>query len=169
MLFISLLSTAPLSACACVPSRFSHVQLCNPMDCSPPASSSMEFYRQEYWRGLVICLVPGLISHHHSPSKKNKSIVIKFSNQMDPSYFPLAQFISYLWLGLSFSERLSLTSHKSNPHLTLLTSIYQRGNFIVVCMIIKWICVYHNGDKIYEGKNCLFVFWCIFSQVSPNS
>ena len=117
----------------------------------------------------VICLVPGLISHHHSPSKKNKSIVIKFSNQMDPSYFPLAQFISYLWLGLSFSERFSLTSHKSNPHLTLLTSIYQRGNFIVVCMIIKWICVYHNRDKIYEGKNCLFVFWCIFSQVSPNS
>ena len=26
--------------------------LCNSMDCSPPGSSSMEFSRQEYWRGL---------------------------------------------------------------------------------------------------------------------
>ena len=26
--------------------------LCNPMDCSPPGYSSMEFFRQEYWNGL---------------------------------------------------------------------------------------------------------------------
>ena len=26
--------------------------LCNPMDCSPPDSLSMEFSRQEYWSGL---------------------------------------------------------------------------------------------------------------------
>ena len=26
--------------------------LCNPMDCSPPGSSVMEFSRQEYWSGL---------------------------------------------------------------------------------------------------------------------
>ena len=25
---------------------------CNPMDCSPPGSSSMGFPRQEYWNGL---------------------------------------------------------------------------------------------------------------------
>ena len=25
---------------------------CDPMDCSPPASLSMEFSRQEYWSGL---------------------------------------------------------------------------------------------------------------------
>ena len=26
--------------------------LCDPMDCSPPGYSSMEFFRQEYWNGL---------------------------------------------------------------------------------------------------------------------
>ena len=26
--------------------------LCNPMDCSPPGSSVLEFSRQEYWSGL---------------------------------------------------------------------------------------------------------------------
>ena len=26
---------------------------CNPMDCSPPVSLSMEFPRQEYWTGLL--------------------------------------------------------------------------------------------------------------------
>ena len=26
--------------------------LCNPMDCSPPGSLSIEFSRQEYWSGL---------------------------------------------------------------------------------------------------------------------
>ena len=30
----------------------SHVQLCDPMDCSLPYSLSMEFPRQEYWSGL---------------------------------------------------------------------------------------------------------------------
>ena len=33
-------------------SVLSHVQLCNPMDCSPAGSSVMEFSRQEYWSGL---------------------------------------------------------------------------------------------------------------------
>ena len=27
--------------------------LCDPVDCSPPAPLSMEFSKQEYWRGLV--------------------------------------------------------------------------------------------------------------------
>ena len=30
----------------------SSVQLCDPMDCSLPGSSSMGFCRQEYWSGL---------------------------------------------------------------------------------------------------------------------
>ena len=30
----------------------SYLTLCNPMDCSPPASLSMEFSRQEYWSAL---------------------------------------------------------------------------------------------------------------------
>ena len=30
----------------------SRVQLCDPMDCSLPGSSSMGFSRQEYWNGL---------------------------------------------------------------------------------------------------------------------
>ena len=29
-----------------------HLALCNPMDCIPPSSLSMEFSRQEYWSGL---------------------------------------------------------------------------------------------------------------------
>ena len=32
--------------------------LCNPMDCSPPGSSAMGFFRQEYWSGLPFPL-PG--------------------------------------------------------------------------------------------------------------
>ena len=32
--------------------------LCDPMDCSPPGTSSMEFSRQEYWNGLP-CPPPG--------------------------------------------------------------------------------------------------------------
>ena len=37
---------------ACKLSHFSHVQLCNPMDCSSPYPPSMGFPRQEYWSGL---------------------------------------------------------------------------------------------------------------------
>ena len=32
--------------------------VCNPMDCSPPGSSALEFSRQEYWSGLP-CIPPG--------------------------------------------------------------------------------------------------------------
>ena len=40
--------------CVCVRalSYCSHVQLCNPMGCSPQAPLSMGFSRQEYWSGL---------------------------------------------------------------------------------------------------------------------
>ena len=41
-----------LQATACVLSRFSRVQLCDPMDCSPPGSSVHGFSRQKYWSGL---------------------------------------------------------------------------------------------------------------------
>ena len=41
----------------CVLSHFSHVQLCNPMDCSQ-APPSMGFSRPEYWSGLP-CPPPG--------------------------------------------------------------------------------------------------------------
>ena len=33
-------------------SVLSHVQLCDPMDSSPPGSSSIAFPRKEYWSGL---------------------------------------------------------------------------------------------------------------------
>ena len=41
-------------------SRFSRVRLCDPMDCSLPGSSSMGFFRQEYWSGLL-CPPPGYL------------------------------------------------------------------------------------------------------------
>ena len=44
--------------------RFSHVRLCDSMNCSPPGSSSMVFFRQEYWSGL-----PG------SPLRENSCIL----------------------------------------------------------------------------------------------
>ena len=44
--------------CACMLNRFSHVQLCDPMDQSLPGSSVMGFSRQEYWSGLP-CPPPG--------------------------------------------------------------------------------------------------------------
>ena len=37
--------------CVCVCTQ-SHLNLCDPMDCSLPGSLSMGFYRQEYWSGL---------------------------------------------------------------------------------------------------------------------
>ena len=36
----------------------SYPTLCDPMDCSPPGSTSMGFSRQEYWSGLPF-LSPG--------------------------------------------------------------------------------------------------------------
>ena len=41
-----------------VPSRFSCVQLCDPVDCSPPGSSVHGVSRQQYWGGLP-CPPPG--------------------------------------------------------------------------------------------------------------
>ena len=38
--------------CVCVLVTQSCLTLCNPMDCSPPDSLSMEFSRQECWSGL---------------------------------------------------------------------------------------------------------------------
>ena len=46
--------------CVCVLGAQSCLTLCDPMDCSPPASSlSVEFSRQEYWSGLP-CPFPGI-------------------------------------------------------------------------------------------------------------
>ena len=42
----------------CVLSHFSHIWLCNPLDCSPPDFSVHRFPRQEYWSGLL-CPLPG--------------------------------------------------------------------------------------------------------------
>ena len=39
-------------------SRFSCVQFCNHMDCSPPGSSVNGFSRQEYW-SMFPCPLPG--------------------------------------------------------------------------------------------------------------
>ena len=41
-----------VSACMLSCFRFSHSQLCDPKDCSPPTPLSIEFSRQEYWSGL---------------------------------------------------------------------------------------------------------------------
>ena len=54
--YLSLWSPACLLH-ACVLSCFSHVQLCDAIDCSLPGSLSMGFSRQEYWSGLP-CLPP---------------------------------------------------------------------------------------------------------------
>jgi len=35
-------------------SRFSRVQLCDPIDNSPPGSLSLGFSRQEHWSGLPV-------------------------------------------------------------------------------------------------------------------
>ncbi|XDA90361.1 hypothetical protein R6Z07F_019956 [Ovis aries] len=38
--------------CVCMCESLSCLRLCGPTNCSPPASLSMEFSRQEYWSGL---------------------------------------------------------------------------------------------------------------------
>ena len=47
-----------LEMCVCVLSRFSCVQLCDPMDCGPPGSSVHGSSRQGDWSGLS-CPPPG--------------------------------------------------------------------------------------------------------------
>ena len=54
--------------CMCVLSHFGHVWLCNPMDYSPPGSSSMEFSRQEYLSELP-CPAPGIFPTQGSNSQ----------------------------------------------------------------------------------------------------
>ena len=44
--------TNAINTAACMLNHFSPVQLCDPMDCSPPGSSSMGFSRQEHWSGF---------------------------------------------------------------------------------------------------------------------
>ena len=51
----------------CMLSRFSRVQLCDPMDSSPQASLSTGFSRQEYWSGLPF----------PSPKEKDEQYLIK--------------------------------------------------------------------------------------------
>ena len=53
--------------CVCMLSHFSHVRLCNPMDCSPPVSS-MGFSRQEYWSGLPFPPLGGLPDPETKPA-----------------------------------------------------------------------------------------------------
>ena len=54
----SVWKSTPASACACMLSHFSPVQLCNSMDHSPPGSWVHGFSMQEYWSGLP-CPPPG--------------------------------------------------------------------------------------------------------------
>ena len=49
-LCISNLSTLSLCVCSVIQSC---LILCHPLDCSPPVSLSMEFFRQEYWSWLL--------------------------------------------------------------------------------------------------------------------
>ena len=50
-----------LCVCVCVWVTQSRLTLCNPMDCSPPGSSVMDFSRPEYWSGLPFSS-PGYLS-----------------------------------------------------------------------------------------------------------
>ena len=54
--------------CMCVLSHFGHVWLCNPVDYSPPGSSSMGFSRQEYLSQLP-CPAPGICPTQGSNSQ----------------------------------------------------------------------------------------------------
>ena len=47
-----------VSGCACLPSHFSRVRLCDPWTVARQAPRSMEFSRQDYWSGLP-CLPQG--------------------------------------------------------------------------------------------------------------
>ena len=46
----------------------SHPVLCDPMDCSPPGSSSMKFSRQEYWNGLPFPTIGDLLNPGFEPT-----------------------------------------------------------------------------------------------------
>ena len=48
----SLESLCYMVLCVYLLSHFRCVQLCNPVDCSPPGSSVQGFFRQEHWSGL---------------------------------------------------------------------------------------------------------------------
>ena len=81
--------------CACVVSGFSHVRLCDPMDCSPPGSSVHGFLRQEYWSGSL-CPPPVL-----SPTQ------LLFSFAPATYYSPSYNFSTALWNASSIEKGLN--------------------------------------------------------------
>ena len=47
---------------ACMLSHFSHIQLCDPMDCDPSGSSVHGILQAKYWSGLL-CPPPGALPY----------------------------------------------------------------------------------------------------------
>ena len=72
--------------------KYSHSDVCNPMDCRPQAPLSMEFPRQEYWSGWPF-LSPGDLPN---PGTEPRSPAL----QADFSYFKLTYVgSSNVWYG----------------------------------------------------------------------
>ena len=62
--------------------------LCDPMDCSLPGSSVMEFSRQEYWSGLPCTLpggLPGPGIEPVSPALQADSLLLRHWGSLAPT------------------------------------------------------------------------------------
>ena len=99
----------------CVLSRFSRVQLCDPVDCSLPDSSAHGCSRQEYWSGLP-CPPPGDLP---DPGIETSSPV---SPALQVDFLPLSHWVSPFQLCTcplitSTSQRLALLARQAHSEV----------------------------------------------------
>ena len=93
----------------------SSVTLWDPMDCSPPGSSSMEFSRQEYWSGLPFPSPgdlpnPGIESQ--SPSLQADSTLFEPSGKHKHHSFYLSpMYRVYHWTLLIHDQKIKALIH----------------------------------------------------------
>ena len=96
-------------------SHFSHVQLCDPMDCSPPGSSVHGFSRQEYWSGLPYPPPGDLPDPGIEPASLTSPVLAGGSFSTSPTWDGSLQ-LTYFWHPHSHS-------HLSQPKSIFLEGI----------------------------------------------
>ena len=88
-----------MCVCVCVCVTQLCLTLCDPMDCSPPGSLSMEFSRQESWSGLPFPTPGNLLdegTEPGSPAEKAESLLSEPPGKLSVSVREHKYFGSYI-------------------------------------------------------------------------
>ena len=101
-------------------SRFSCVQLCDPVDCSPPDSSVHGFFRQEYWNEQPFPSA-GNLPNPRIKLRSNlhyRQILNSLSHQGSPSKLLTGPLLSFIFFHFIFSYTVQISSSSCfNPSL----------------------------------------------------